>query len=363
MLHLLIIFLLQHTADTQLLPGAPPPPDLLDVVDPFCVRFIPLPLSLVQPTFFAYTRTQNGSFTLSNVNDAPTLVNQLSNSGFFQKGRQVAFIVHGWFGNYACSGWLQQMKDAILQAEDSTVFIVNWRNGADNPEYGISAATTQTVSTAISAVAGSVFNSSTFQSSKDGLYLYAIGHSLGGQIVGQTGKKAYSGTLQLFDRVTSLDPAGPGFEDCPDDWHVDKTSAKCVDVSHTDATMQGHVAPIIHEGTLKQWGLIDFYPNGGSNQPNCALLTTDLTCSHMAAVYYFILSVGSANACNAIGVCSNVTDPASCGGNTQNMGYYSTCYKGSTPLAGAYYVKVTNIDNPACKIPSFVQCVLDSQLQ
>jgi len=56
----------------------------------------------------------------------------LSAPAFLDTNRQVVFIVHGFINNEKTT-WLSPMKDEILKTEDSTV--VDWRDGADVPEY------------------------------------------------------------------------------------------------------------------------------------------------------------------------------------------------------------------------------------
>ena len=60
--------------------------------------------------------------------------------------------------------------------------------------------------------------------------------------------------------VEGLDPAGPLFVDR--DWsaRLNPSCADLVDVIHTDGSFLG---------MLKAVGHIDFYPNGGYNQPGC----------------------------------------------------------------------------------------------
>ena len=67
---------------------------------------------------------------------------------------------------------------------------------------------------------------------------------------------------------TGLDPAGPLF-----DYHRDiqiglaPTDADLVDVVHT----HGKGGPILNLGTLRPLGHVDFYPNGGGDQPGCII--------------------------------------------------------------------------------------------
>lgn len=65
-------------------------------------------------------------------------------------------------GNNKCTPWLGSMKDAILKEEDATVIIVDWRYGADVPEYGTAASNTETTSAVIAAVAQAILDSRTF---------------------------------------------------------------------------------------------------------------------------------------------------------------------------------------------------------
>jgi len=324
----------------------------LDLPDPFClVRPLPFPLAIVRPEFNVYTRSNFTEFTLSDTNDSPGLAQKLDQAGFFAQNRQVVFIVHGFLNNEKTT-WLSPMKDEILKADDSTVIIVDWKYGADVPEYATAASNTQTTAAAIASFAQAVANLDKFASDSTQLYLYCIGHSLGAQVCGQAGRKAKSPAgQQLFNRVTGLDPAGPGFAKCSDHLHIDKDSATCVDIIHTDGDLKGHVFPIVHFGTLLQWGHIDFYPNGGHDQPGCLNIRNDIGfCSHEKAHDFFMTTINRPDSCAASGLCSNVTTlPDSCASNvTQKMGYYSTCHAKSTGvIEGAFYLTATAAD-PYC---------------
>lgn len=60
-----------------------------------------------------------------------------------------------------------------------------------------------------------------------------------------------------------MDPAGPAWENKDMDPEKEKlcpNDADFVDVIHTDIYYSGYVAPIGH---------VDFYPNGGKDQPGC----------------------------------------------------------------------------------------------
>ena len=62
-----------------------------------------------------------------------------------------------------------------------------------------------------------------------------------------------------------MDPAGPNFESAPIEVRIDKTDAKFVDVIHSngDNILTGNF------GMSLATGHVDFYPNGGKQQPSC----------------------------------------------------------------------------------------------
>jgi len=321
--------------------------------DPFCaVRPAPFSLARVSPEFRIYTRQNFTRFRISDTNNSAFFAQWLNQEGYFAQNRQVAFIVHGYINN-GDTPWVHPMKDEILKAEDSTVIIVDWSIGA-KPPYATAASNTRTAAQAIASFAEAVANLKRFSGDTSQLYLYCIGHSLGAQVCGQAGRHAKSASgQQLFNRVTGLDPAGPGFVKCPDALHIDKDSAKCVDIIHTDGSLKGHISPIVHYGTLSQWGHVDFYPNGGNNQPGCLSIKNDIGfCSHEKAHDFFMTTINRPDSCAATGLCSDVTSiPASCASSiTQKMGYYSSCHKKSAGvIEGAFYL-AASASEPLCKI-------------
>jgi hypothetical protein len=66
-------------------------------------------------------------------------------------------------------------------------------------------------------------------------------------------------------RITGLDPAEPHFAKAQPPVRLDRTAAKYVDVVHTDASqfIRGGL------GMTEKIGHVDYYPNGGTNQPGC----------------------------------------------------------------------------------------------
>lgn len=87
-----------------------------------------------------------------------------------------------------------------------------------------------------------------------------IGHSLGGQITGWVGKRFRKLTKNTLPRIIALDPAGPLFSSRPEDKRLNKNDADIVMVLHSDGGKLGFGS---------RCGSIDFFPNGGSDQPGC----------------------------------------------------------------------------------------------
>lgn len=70
--------------------------------------------------------------------------------------------------------------------------------------------------------------------------------------------------VEILLRV-GLDPSAPYYEFRHADVRLDKTDADFVDVIHTDTK----TLLVKGFGTAQELGHLDFYPNGGHDQPNC----------------------------------------------------------------------------------------------
>ncbi|CAG9861971.1 unnamed protein product, partial [Phyllotreta striolata] len=103
----------------------------------------------------------------------------------------------------------------------------------------------------------------------------------------------------LLGRITGLDPASPLFRNNylrENHKKLDRSDAKLVDVIHTDSS------PFLTDGfgLYEPIGHVDFYPNGGQDQPGCndvadsvvvshfeRGLSKELVCSHVRAFLLF----------------------------------------------------------------------------
>ncbi|POI33183.1 hypothetical protein CIB84_003064 [Bambusicola thoracicus] len=83
-----------------------------------------------------------------------------------------------------------------------------------------------------------------------------------------------------------LDPAGPLYRGKPPSERLDPTDAQFVDVIHSDTDGLGYADALGH---------IDFYPNGGTDQPGCPPTVfaglNYFKCDHQRSVFLFIASL------------------------------------------------------------------------
>lgn len=188
------------------------------------------------------------------------------------------------------------MKDALLKVEDLNVIVVDWSRKNGFP-YTQATANTQIVGAEIARIVNIYAQKFDLNPNR----VHIIGHSLGSHIAGYAGER-----IKGLGRITGLDPAGPYFENTDPRVRLDETDAKFVDVIHTD----GSATVMIGLGLLQRSGHVDFYPNGGKEQPKCASVTQKITsgifnlvtvdvdglekttgCSHLTAVYLFTDSI------------------------------------------------------------------------
>lgn len=108
--------------------------------------------------------------------------------------------------------------------------------------------------------------------------IHLVGHSLGSHIAGFAGKAFHSLTGTLVGRISGLDPAGPAFSHEDKNLRLAASDAEFVDVIHTNAGVYGMTSPVGH---------VDFFPNGGAQQPNAFFQFE----SHNRAVQLFAESV------------------------------------------------------------------------
>ncbi|CAF0903028.1 unnamed protein product [Brachionus calyciflorus] len=280
-------------------------------IDSFPFKVFPQrPLAWL-PDYPRKISTQFLLFTRENPKE-PISVNVTTIPENFNGTRPLKCVVHGFLDN-ALSDWLLEIKDNFLKLEDTNVILINWNKGNFFP-YGQAATNTRVVGAEIAVLVNHLIENYGLNSTR----VHIIGHSLGSHIAGYAGER-----IKNLGRITGLDPAGPYFEFTEEIVRLDRTDALFVDTIHSDAAstvLNGY-------GMYQGIGHVDFYPNGGYNQPGCNIINDRVSCSHSAAVKFFIESM-SDQRCKFYGFKCNSKKEfdegkcLSCGSNGCNtMGY------------------------------------------
>lgn len=217
-----------------------------------------------------YTRENSSCGTLlSHTN--------LSSHQHFNLSRPSIFIVHGYRPTGSPPVWMHRLSKMLLTRSDSNVIVVDWNNGAANVNYWKSVENTHKAAENLTAFINTMKDYGASLSS-----IHMIGISLGAHISGFVGAN-FNGSI---GRITGLDPAGPTFTGQPPEERLDPTDAQFVDVLHTDIDALGFREPLGH---------IDFYANGGTDQPGCPKTVLSgssyFKCDHQRSVLLFLDSV------------------------------------------------------------------------
>lgn len=274
--------------------------------------------------FWLYTKFNQIQFQPITYADEQTILDS-----HFSPLRTTKIIVHGFISG-GDSGWVMDLKNAILSKESTNVIVVDWSNGANpNLVYGQAATNTRVVGAQI-ALLISKLKSATGALSKD---IHIMGHSLGAHVAGYAGER-----LLNLGRITAMDAAEPYFQGTPFNVRLDPSDARYVDAIHTDGD------PFRNMG----WGMIDpvghadFYPNGGHDQPGCPGNDVDdgewwkVSCSHDRSHDLMIDSIVNAGNPMYGHVCDDY--------DTYLTGACDTCPYGGCPTLGYYFDEVATSD-------------------
>lgn len=278
----------------------------------------------------------------------------------FDQSLPLKFVVHG-FLQHGQVKWVRDMAAALLDKEPLAVITVDWGSGSGFP-YSQAAANTRVVGAEIARLLN-------FLQAHVGVTLdkvHIIGHSLGAHIAGYAGER-----IPGIGRITGLDPAEPDFKDTDPRVHLEKTDAAFVDIIHSDGAEFDYVSGF---GWIKEVGHIDFYPNGGMDQPGCPPESVKnimsaayyhgledaedtLSCSHSRSIYLFTESIHTQ--CPFYGhPCESISDLDSNKGNClrcplgvcPEMGYNAN----KSRARGKFYLRTRSV-NPYCGYSQHVE--------
>ncbi|CAH2076731.1 unnamed protein product, partial [Iphiclides podalirius] len=183
------------------------------------------------------------------------------NSGI-ELSRDTVVVVHGHQAS-AFSSLNPALKNTFLQNYDVNVIVVDWATNA-RLSYSLAVSAVPSVGAYIGDLISTLVDAN--KVSLDRLHL--IGFGLGAHVVGFAGRKL-QGTIA---RITGLDPSGQQWGS--NSGRLANSDARYVEVIHTDSD------GLLSNGLGIAIGDVDFFPNGGSNQPGCLLSST---CSHNRA--------------------------------------------------------------------------------
>ncbi|XP_020284566.1 pancreatic lipase-related protein 2-like [Pseudomyrmex gracilis] len=248
----------------------------------------------IDPRYTLYVRDAEGPYELQidrfeTLREAP--LNNESN---------LYFIIHGFLDNGNDSWVKRTMKEMLLREEDCNVIIVNWKHGSQ-PPYTQAVANTRLIGAMTARLAAQLIEVEHISPSK----MHCVGHSLGAHTCGYVGYNLRTKYKYELGRITGLDPAEPHFSNTSPMVRLDPSDATFVTAIHTDCN------PFISGGLgiTQAVAHIDFYPNGGRNQPGCNEgvfnsitlehgsfirgIKRSLGCNHIRSYEYFIESLNS----------------------------------------------------------------------
>ncbi|XP_078416533.1 lipase member H-like isoform X2 [Cetorhinus maximus] len=207
-----------------------------------------------------------------------TLINT-THSSLLDITKKTIFLIHGYRPFGSPPNWLNKMITTLQMVDDINIIIVDWNRGATTINYSVAVSNTKKVADILVPVISNILKIGGSLN-----MIHMIGVSLGAHISGFVGSR-FNGQI---GQITGLDPAGPLFRGKGKGDRLDPSDAQLVDVLHTDIDALGY------EEIL---GNIDYYANGGTDQPGCPATIISgkryMVCDHQRSVYLYINSLHS----------------------------------------------------------------------
>nr|XP_012220760.1 PREDICTED: pancreatic triacylglycerol lipase-like [Linepithema humile] len=311
---------------------------------------------VIQTRFFLYTRTDRQDPQVLQYGDNQKSIVHSQ----FNTSKPLKVLIHGYKGSGSDASFVHGIN-LLLDTVDANIIVLDWTKGAGT-SYGAAVANSELVGRQLALILLDTVNLGI-----NVIDIHVIGFSLGAHVAGCASEVLKRKNL-LLGRITGLDPASPFFRHHlfrEKSRKLDTSDAHLVDVIHTDGS------PDFADGfgLLKPIGHIDFFPNGGREQPGCTdvknsvvvshlneeLLDRNIACSHLRAWFLFVESIRSQNdECKfiawpcphgGISYAKGMCFPMASTNWNQEMGYAAN----RGPL-GIYYL-ATKAERPFCGQP------------
>ncbi|KAJ8687222.1 hypothetical protein QAD02_023016 [Eretmocerus hayati] len=210
--------------------------------------------------------------------------------------REKTFIITHGYRSGSDRKWVSDLKNGILKVRRGNVILVDWSLSSNKKNYVDSVHGIQDASQQVYKFLQKMIDKvkSLGHSSGDikWNHLHFLGHSLGAHLSGQVAHLLKSNQFWRVERITGFDPANPCFKDIDLNLKLDAGDAELVDIIHT----QSGLGTEYNFGLRQKLGHIDFWVNGGLEQPNCSgkglLGELDMRiCNHRMSYQYFIDSL------------------------------------------------------------------------
>lgn len=246
------------------------------------------------------------NFYFSDLRNDVVLLNE-TNLSLVDPSKTTIFLINGYLGPWNMPGFMD-LKYNYVNYKNYQVINVDWDKLSIQILYQISICNTKIVGKLVAKLIVEKLGMAPENCRCAGL-------SLGGQSCAFVGK--YVQKLlpkRKLHRITGIEPSLAGFADATEKNCLIETDANYVDVIHTDSGYYGYPVPA---------GTVDFWINGGENQPCCPFCTYDQV--GYGSVYSVVgTAVVMFDACNHV-VSVRYLAEAIC--NDSLKGIYCTDYK------------------------------------
>uniref|UniRef100_A0A3P9HGJ6 Lipase member H-like n=1 Tax=Oryzias latipes TaxID=8090 RepID=A0A3P9HGJ6_ORYLA len=198
----------------------------------------------------------------------------LSSQPLLNLNNPTAFVIHGYRPTGAPPIWIHHIVHLLAEQDDMNIIVVDWNRGAANFNYFTAVSYTREAAQNLTGFILTMQEEGAPLSS-----VHLIGVSLGAHLAGFVGANLKG----MLGRITGLDPAGPMFTRAKPEERLDPSDAMFVDVLHTDMDSFG---------LRGSHGHIDFYANGGADQPGCpkTIFAGELLPAHSLPFFSFNLT-------------------------------------------------------------------------